>query len=78
MADTIDIVKQSIAELCKCNAKELMPETKLAQELKMRSVIRIELAAVLEERCGVKITTFDILKPKTVQDIVTMIEKKKD
>jgi len=78
MTDTLEIVIGAIAAFCKCEKSTITPETKLAQDLQMRSVARIGLAADLEERLGVKITTFDILKPKSVQDIVDMIQKKQN
>lgn len=76
MTDILKIVTEAIALFSKCDANAITAETKLAQDLQMRSVARIGLAADLEERFNVKIATFDILKPKTVADVVAMIEKK--
>lgn len=66
----------SIAAITKRDTDELNPETRLAEDLTLKSVNRIELAAVLEDRLGVAISNFDILKPKTIGEVIRMIEDK--
>jgi acyl carrier protein len=77
MASISEIVIQTIATLVKRKADELGPETRLAEDLVLKSVNRIELAAVLEDRLKVPISNFDILKPRTIGAVIAMIEAKK-
>jgi acyl carrier protein len=55
----------------------MKPELKLAEDLGMKSVSRIELAALLEERLGVVLGNFEIRKPKTIDEVVKLVRSKR-
>lgn len=76
MPDVIEVVTRTIAQLAKYNAEEINMETRIAEDLMLKSVSRIELAALLENRLEVSITNFEIRKPKTVGEIVAMVKAK--
>lgn len=76
MADITEIVIRTVAEMAKRDPGELTVETKLAEDLMLKSINRIELAALLEDELNITITNFDILKPRTINDIVVMIKTK--
>jgi len=69
-------VTDIIAKITKKDAVELNPELKLAEDLGMKSVSRIELAALLEDRLGVMIDNFEIRKPKTIAQVVDLVKAK--
>lgn len=69
-------VTDIIAKITKKDARELGSEFKLAEDLGMKSVSRIELAALLEDRLGVIIDNFEIRKPKTIAQVVELVNAK--
>lgn len=77
MTDVTETVIRLVAGITKRNPVDLGPETRLAEDLMLKSINRIELSALLEDELEVPITSFDILKPRTIGDIVAMIHYKK-
>jgi acyl carrier protein len=73
MNDTSQAVREIIARITKRDIAEILPEHKLAEDLGMKSVSRIELAALLEDRLRIKVDNFEIRKPKTVADVMGMV-----
>ncbi len=76
MTEVNQVVLEIIAKITKRDAAEVLPELKLAEDLGMKSVSRIELAALLEDRLGITIDNFEIRKPKTVAEVVEMVQAK--
>lgn len=76
MDNTTRVVHEIIAKIAKKEAADMGPELKLAEDLGMKSVSRIELAALLEDRLGVLIDNFEIRKPKTIGDVLEMVNGK--
>lgn len=76
MSDIVEIVIQIVADMVNRSIGELTEETRLAEDLMLKSVSRMELAALLEDRLHVTISNFDILKPRTIGQIVEMIQGK--
>lgn len=76
MSKTGETVTRIVAEMVKRNAGELTIETRLAEDLMLKSINRIELAALLEDQFHVTISNFDILKPRTIGQLVEMIQTK--
>ncbi len=70
------IVFETVAKITKRSPEELSPEHKLAEDLGMKSVSRIELAALLEDRLQTEISNFEIRVPKTMADLVEMVAAK--
>ena len=76
MDNVTQVVNEIIAKIAKKEAADMGPELKLAEDLGMKSVSRIELAALLEDRLGVLIDNFEIRKPKTIGEVVEMVNAK--
>ena len=74
--DVTSVVIELTAKVAKRQVEDITLEKRLAEDLGMKSISRIELAALLEDRLGVPIDNFEIRKPKTVGEIVKMIEAK--
>ena len=77
MTHVSETVIRIVAGITKLTPGDLGLDTKLAEELMLKSINRIELAAMLEDDLHVPISSFDILKPRTIGDIVAMIDSKK-
>lgn len=73
MSEAEQAVREIIAKITKRDMSEVLPDLKLAENLGMKSVSRIELAALLEDRLGIKVDNFEIRKPKTVGQVVDMV-----
>lgn len=65
-----------VAKVAKREASEITPERKLAEDLGLKSIGRIELAALLEDKFGKPVDNFEIRKPKTVGDVIAMVQAK--
>lgn len=76
MSDLAEVVTRTIAEVARCDPGDLTVEKRLAEDLMLKSVSRIELAALLEDRLRVAITNFDIRKPRTVGEMIEMVKAK--
>lgn len=76
MSNIEEVVIQTIAKMVNRGAGELNENTRLAEDLMLKSVSRIELAALLEDQLQVAIANFDILKPRTIGDIIAMLKAK--
>ena len=74
--DETSIVIEMIAKVAKRGVAEIALEQKLAEDLGLKSISRIELAALLEDRLGVPIDNFEIRKPKTVAEVLAMVKAK--
>jgi len=72
----IEGTKKHIAKVAKCKVSDVGDNKRLAEDLKLRSINRIELAALLEDTFGVKITNREILRAKTVSDVITLVQSK--
>jgi len=69
-------IVETVAGMMKRKTAEIGAETRLAEDLGMKSGSRIVLAALLEQRFGVTIGNFEIRKPKTISDLVSLIRSK--
>jgi acyl carrier protein len=74
--DATSVVIETIAKVAKRQVGEIALPQKLAEDLGMKSVSRIELAALLEDLLGVPIDNFEIRKPKTVAEVIEMVKAK--
>lgn len=66
-----------IAKVAKKDPEELNLKTRLAEELMLKSMSRIELAALLDDKFGTTTSNFEIRMPKTVEDVVRLVESKR-
>lgn len=76
MADTTSVVHEIVAKVARQDTLEIQDGLRLAEDLGMKSIGRIELAALLEEELNIEIGNFEIRKPKTVGDVVTLVAAK--
>ena len=76
MADTASSLMAIIAKVAKRDSSEITPETRIAEDLGVKSVGRVEIAALIEDQLGVNLGNFEIRKPKTVGEIITLVESK--
>ncbi|NMC13849.1 MAG: acyl carrier protein [Chloroflexi bacterium] len=70
------IVLEVVAKIAKRDPQSLSLENKIAEDLGMKSVSRLELAALLEDRFPVTIDNFEIRKPKSIAELVDLIKAK--
>ena len=70
-------VRDIIVNTLSCEADQITPETNLYEDLEADSLEAVELSMALEEAFGVGIADEDMGTIKTVQDILTYIENKK-
>ncbi len=77
MSDEVEaVVLEIVAKIAKRDPQDLSPGHKLAEDLNLKSVSRIEVAALLEDRLRVEITNFEIRGPKTVAELIEMVKGK--
>lgn len=69
-------IKEIITKITKREIGEIHDNTRLAEDLGMKSVSRIELSALLEEKFDITIGNFEIRKPKTLADLVSLVRTK--
>jgi len=65
-----------VAKITKRDLTEISVDLRLAEDLGIKSVGRIELAALIEDELGVVINNFEIRKPKSINDVIALIESK--
>lgn len=76
MEDIRSTVMQVVAEIGKTEAAALSERTSLAEDLKLKSVDRISISAILSTKLGVEINMFEILKVKTISDLLHLAKSK--
>lgn len=76
MENTLERIIQIIAEMFGKDAKTLCGETRLVQELNIKSANRINLSVMLEETFDIEIGIYDILKLQTIQEISDLVDRK--
>ena len=76
MSDTATSLMALVAKVAKREPADISPELRLAEDLGVKSIGRVELAALIEDTLGVVIGNFEIRRPKTVSDVVALVEAK--
>ena len=69
-------VKQILAEQLNVKADKIKPEIKIVEELGADSLDVVELLMSVEDQFGISVTDEEAVNLKTVNDIVTLLEKK--
>lgn len=69
-------VLAAVAKVAKRDVAEIALDQRIAEDLGVKSVGRIELAALLETQIGVQIGNFEIRRPKTVKDVLGLVQSK--
>lgn len=70
------IVLEVVARVARRDPQELSLDNKIAEDLGMKSVSRLELAALLEDRFPVQIDNFEVRKPKSIAELVDLVKAK--
>lgn len=73
--DTLHAVIGIIAAMTGGDASEISGDTRLAEDLHIKSVNRMELTVRIEDELGATLTVFDILKAKTVADVTALVDQ---
>ena len=76
MTKTEQDVIEIIAKVSRRNPEEIEPTTRLAEDLILKSMSRIELAALLDSQFGTTTSNFEIRMPKTVEEVIKLVESK--
>ena len=69
-------IKRIMADLFDLQADALAGETRLVEDLNIKSANRINLSVQLEEEFQIEINIFEILKLKTLQEIFDLVAGK--
>lgn len=77
MSDTLEGVKEVIAEVMKIDAKTITPETKFIEDLKADSMDQFFLIDGFCEKFGITISDEDAQAIKSVHDAIDYIETHK-
>jgi acyl carrier protein len=67
-----DAVRGTVAELARRAPKDIRDEQKL-DELGLRSLARIEIAVLLEEKLGVPVKDATVMRARTVADLIAAV-----
>ena len=73
----IDKVKEIIAEELGIDNSSIKPESKIVEDLEADSLSIMQIVMALEEEFAIKIPEEEVLKIKTVQEIVDAINANK-
>ena len=65
-----------VASVAKTEASSVLPGTRLAEDLLIKSIGRIELAARIDAMYGTQTSNFEIRRPKTVRELVDLVAGK--
>jgi acyl carrier protein len=76
MAEIDEEVIRIVASVAKVDSASVRLETRLAEDLMIKSIGRIELAARIDAQFGTQTSNFEIRRPKTVQDLVGLVAGK--
>ena len=72
---TFEKVRGMIAEQLQVSAESITPETRLVEDLKADSANVMVMIMDLEDKYGIMVEDDQIMKLKTVGDVVAYIEK---
>ncbi|MCQ2458699.1 MAG: acyl carrier protein [Clostridia bacterium] len=72
-----DQVKKMIAQQLKVNEADVKPESRLVEDLKADSANIMVMIMDLEDSFGIMVEDDQIMRMKTVADVVSYIESKK-
>lgn len=76
MQNTEERVKAVIADMFGLDVESLTGESRLAQDLNIKSANRVNLSAQLEEIFQIEINIFEVLKLETLQEVFDLVESK--
>ncbi len=65
-----------LAQVAKTKPEDLTLETRIAEDLMLKSMSKIELAALLEDEYKISISNFEIRRPKNVKELIELVDSK--
>ncbi len=77
MIDTATSLLALVAKVAKRDPEGMSLSLRLAEDLGVKSIGRVELAALIEDQLGVSIGNFEIRRPRTIGDIVALVDGKR-
>lgn len=76
MDDLTDQVIGIVAAVAKREPTEVTPQTRLAEDLMIKSIGRIELAALIDAKFKTRTSNFEIRRPATVAELADLVASK--
>jgi acyl carrier protein len=73
MAEVADQVIQIVAKVAKTDPASITTGTRLAEDLMVKSMGRIELAALIDAAFGTSTSNFEIRRPKTIGELIEFV-----
>ncbi len=77
MIDTATSLLALVAKVAKRDPEGISLSLRLAEDLGVKSIGRVELAALIEDQLGVSVNNFEIRRPKTISDVVALVDSKR-
>ena len=77
-ADTVERVKNVVAQVLKVNPAQVVPKARFATDLGAESLDSVRLVAALGEEFGIEMDEDEALAIKTVGDAVAFIDKHRE
>lgn len=71
--DVLPTIVGMLAEVCDREAATIDEQTRLAEDLHLKSLNRMELSVRFADAFGVELTVFDVLKARTVADLLDLV-----
>ncbi len=72
-----ETIKKVLVSSLNLEAEHIQPDSRLNEDLDIDSLAAVELAMELENEFGIQIEDEELVKLKTVQDIVDLMNQKK-
>ena len=76
MTETFDILREILAQIGQVKPSLISPETNLVKDLKLDSLMRVELVAEIEERLAMEIDEAEIGPKTKVEDLEKLIQER--
>ena len=70
MSDELDAITRMVADMSGRDPADITPNTRLTEDLGIKSANRMEIVARLEDEIGVQLSVSDVLRAKTIDDLV--------
>jgi acyl carrier protein len=68
-----EVIRSALATLTKVPLASISESTRLAEDLRLRSLQRVELAVTLEDLLGIPVPDAKVMNARTVADLETTL-----
>ncbi len=72
---TAEAIRRAVARVAKRPLEDVQPGSNLMADLGIRSFSRVELAVIVEDQFGVALTNEQLMRFKTVADVIAAVEQ---